>query len=160
MALIRCEFINASSCGIVVWSTLIPATFVCVGLAARPAGATAPAAPSERPSTAMRTSKRRNRLLIGCLPLFECGYRWDRGLGADDPGADSINARSAADEPTSSLRRSRCAGRARQPCRQLRTPRFSRAFGPAEEQLDFEARGEDLWRAGAFLHVAGEWRRG
>jgi hypothetical protein len=65
MALIRCEFINASSCGIVVWSTLIPATFVFVGLAARPAGATAPDAPSERASTAVRTSKRRIRLLIG-----------------------------------------------------------------------------------------------
>src|SRR3954451_2266738 len=98
MALIRCEFINVSSCGIVVWSTLIPATFVLVGLAARPAGATAPDAPSERASTAVRTSKRRNGLLMGDLPVSSAVNRSDRGLGADDPVADSITAR-----PTSAV---------------------------------------------------------
>src|SRR6476469_8045485 len=41
-----------------------------------------------------------------------------------------------------------------------RVPRFSRALARCRERLDFGARGEDLWRAGAFLHVAGEWRRG
>jgi hypothetical protein len=36
-----------------------------------------------------------------------------------------------------------------------RVERFSRAFDPGRERLDFGARGEDLWRAGAFLHIAG-----
>ena len=30
---------------------------------------------------------------------------------------------------------------------------------PGSERLDFRARGEDLWRAGAFLNVAGDSRR-
>src|SRR5689334_19895969 len=55
----RCEFINASSCGIVVASTSIPATFVFGGLAA-----TAPDAPSTRATRVVRRRQRRSRLLI------------------------------------------------------------------------------------------------
>jgi hypothetical protein len=61
--LIRCEFINFWSCGIVVASTSIPETLVFGGLAARPITAATPDTPSKRASRVVRTRERRSRLI-------------------------------------------------------------------------------------------------
>src|SRR5262245_51994888 len=71
----RCEFINCSSCGIVVASTSIPSTFVFGGLAARPTGAAAPDAPRARATSAAAVPSLRNlprSIPCDCSSLMSC----------------------------------------------------------------------------------------
>jgi hypothetical protein len=63
--LIRCEFINCSSWGIVVASTSIPETLVFVGLPGMAGvAAVTPDIPNKRASKVVRKRESRNRLLI------------------------------------------------------------------------------------------------